>query len=182
MHHSNDTNECICGVNHHHTVKCNSTLNEISILDCYQMTLDEQLEQVVVRPSIAMAFIPLTIFYILVLVVQFNANSPSLHGFVIVTQIISTPDLIKIGMATSNERAKHAVKVIATIYGIWNLDFFRAFSPDICLSISTLQIVLVTLDYVIAFYPLLLILLTYVCMKLYSKDYKIFVWLWRSFR
>ena len=252
MHHANDTSECICGVNHHHTVKCNSTLNEISILDCYQMTFDEQLEQVVVGPSIygcdynhhdkskvyrpvprnksqinevmcgpfnrsgrlcgackdghsplvysyslncrqysksksrynwakfiAMAFIPLTIFYILVLVVQFNANSPSLHGFVLVAQIISTPDLIKICMATSNERVTHAVKVIATIYGIWNLDFFRAFSPDICLNISTLQAL--ALDYVIAFYPLLLILLTYVCMKLYSKDYKIFVWLWRPF-
>ena len=252
MHHVNDTDKCVCGVNHHHTVKCNATLNQVSVLDCYQMSFDNELEQVVVGPSIygcnynhhdksqvyrpvpmnksqineamcgpfnrsgrlcgackdghsplvfsyslncrqcsesasrhnwakfiAMTFIPLTVFYIFVIGIQFNVNSPWLHGFVIAAQMISTSDFVKIGMAISNKRVVLAVKVMATIYGIWNLDFFRAYSSDICLKISTLQAL--ALDYVTAFYPLLLMLLTYVCIKLYSKNYRIFVWLWRPF-
>ena len=253
MHHINDTSKCACGINYHHIVKCNSTLNQVYVLDCYQMTFDEELQQVLVGPSIygcdynhhdkskvyrlvpmnksqinvamcgpfnrsgrlcgackdghspiiysydrncmqcsdfesrynwakfvAFSFIPLTTFYIFVVIVQFNANSPSLHGFILAAQVISMPDLIRVCMGISNERAALAVKVIATIYGVWNLDFFRAFSPNICLNISTLQAL--ALDYVIAFYPLLLMSVTYISIKLHSKGYKIFVWLWRPFR
>ena len=59
---------------------------------------------------------------------------------------------------------------MTSMYGIWNLDFFRmAFTP-LCLhpSISTLQVI--SLDYMIALYPLLLIFITYGLVKVHDQS------------
>ena len=50
-------------------------------------------------------------------------------------------------------------KLLCSLYGIWNLDFFRPFYSDLCLGIGILPTL--ALDYVIAVYPLLLILFSY---------------------
>ena len=118
---------------------------------------------------IAVAFIPLTIFYIFVVLFKFNANSPLLHGFVFFAQIAGAPSNIRAltqgwmyGSAVT-----FASKLLATLYGVWNLDYFRTVYPDICLRITTLQVL--SLDYAIAFYPLFLILVSYVAMRLHSR-------------
>ena len=74
---------------------------------------------------------------------------------------------------------EYSFRVIGCIYGIWNLDFFRTFLPPICLGISPLQTL--ALDYAIAFYPLLLVLMTYLLIRLHSRDVQIIVWLWKPF-
>ena len=57
-----------------------------------------------------------------------------------------------------------------TLYGVWNLDFFHMSFKSLCLhpSISTLQVI--SLDYLIAFYPLLLIFITYLLVKLHDQS------------
>ena len=56
--------------------------------------------------------------------------------------------------------AEIPAKVILSIYGIWNFDFFRTLIPHICVRIDTLEAL--ALDYAIAFYPLILLVITYV--------------------
>ena len=63
------------------------------------------------------------------------------------------------------------IQILATLYGIWNLDFFRTLYPDICMRLTTLQVI--SLDYIIAIYPLLLILITFMLFKLQSCGCKI---------
>ena len=121
----------------------------------------------------AVAFIPLTVFYIFVVSFKFNANSPQLHGFVIYAQFVASPANIRV--ITSGWRY-HSVplslsKLLATSYGIWNLDYLRTVYPDICLRITTLQAL--SLDYIVAYYPLFLIMLTYVAIKLHSRECRI---------
>ena len=65
---------------------------------------------------------------------------------------------------------------LATIYGIWNLDFFRAIHSPICLDVP--QLLTFALDYVGAFYTLLLILLNYLLIKLHSHNVRVIVCLW----
>ncbi len=59
-------------------------------------------------------------------------------------------------------------KGVVLITSIWNLDFFWSIYHPFCLhpSLTTLNVML--LDYFIAFYPLLLILLTYWLVKLHD--------------
>ena len=62
------------------------------------------------------------------------------------------------------------VLIFGTIYGIWNLDFFRYLIPPFCATdqISPLQVV--ALEYTVAFYPLLLTAIAYICVQLHARD------------
>ena len=131
---------------------------------------------------IAVAFLPLTGFYIFVVLFKFNVNSPQLQGFVLFVQMTVNP--VSIRIISSGWKFGKVVtvltKLIATLYGIWNLDYFRTLYPDICLQLSTLQAL--SLDYVIAFYPLVLILTTYIAIKLYSMECRVVLWMWKPIR
>ena len=65
------------------------------------------------------------------------------------------------------------------MHGVWNLDFFRTVLPPTCLDISTLQAL--TLDYAIALYPLVLVMLTYFLIELHDSDCVLIVWIFRPF-
>ena len=73
-----------------------------------------------------------------------------------------------------------AVRVGAMVYGIWNLDFFRSFDLGICVGTDTLQTL--ALDLAVGVYPLLLMLLTYVLIRLYDRNFKPIVVVWRPFQ
>ena len=131
---------------------------------------------------IAVAFIPLTGFYIFVITFKFNVNSPPLQAFIFFAQFVANPANIRI-MSSGWKFGKSVTiltKLLATLYGIWNLDYFRTLYPDMCLRITTLQAL--TLDYVIAFYPLVLIMITYVAIKCHSMEYRIMLWLWKPIK
>ena len=72
--------------------------------------------------------------------------------------------------------------VLSTFYGFWNLDFFRYVIPSFCVSDQLTPLQVVALEYVVAFYPLLLIVTTYICVELHARDCRLIVWLWRPFR
>ena len=134
------------------------------------------------------AYLPLTAFFIVVIFFQFNAMSPSMNAFLIFCQIMSSPAVMGLLMSYVNFSNKSLVdlhidltiseKVLSTIYGFWNLDFFRMVYTPFCLhpSMSILQIL--SLDYAIAVYPLLLVFLTYLIVKLHDK-FKIVQILWK---
>ena len=121
---------------------------------------------------IAVAFLPLTLFYLFVVIFKFNANAPHLNGFIFVSQILSNSANLRVGnlLIAKHEQLQIPVKVVASMYGIWSLDFFREFYPDICLDVSTLTTL--AIDYAVAFYPLLLIGFSYFAIKLHSRDFK----------
>ena len=77
--------------------------------------------------------------------------------------------------------AVNDVRVGLTFYDIWNLEFFNSLIPNSCLyeGLSTLNII--ALQYVSAFYPLLLIGLAYTCIELHGRNGKPIVWLWKPF-
>ncbi len=131
---------------------------------------------------IAVAFIPLTLFYIIVILFKFNVNSPSLNAFVFFGQIIANPANIRILSSgwMFGSLVTFLTKLLATLYGIWNLDYFRTFYPDICLRLTTLQAL--SLDYIIAFYPLVLIMITYIAIKLHSMECKVVIWMWKPIK
>ena len=132
----------------------------------------------------AIAYLPLTVFFVVILMFRINTTSPSLNAFVLISQVASSPIIVRAStshVAHYSVRDLHAVKTALSLYGFWNLDFFRVFSPLFCLhpNMSTLQVL--ALDYGIAVYPLLLIVITYALVELHDHDFKIVVWLWKPF-
>ena len=92
---------------------------------------------------IMIAYLPLTIFSMAVLIFRFNAMSPSVTTFIIMCQILSCPatsSLISVWMRFLIKNANDPnikilviVKVLSALYGMWNLDFFRLAYKPFCL-------------------------------------------------
>ena len=80
----------------------------------------------------------------------------------------------------SNPLYSITAKIFLSLYGVWNLDFFRPFYSNLCLGIGILPTL--ALDYAIAVYPLLLMVLTYLLIVLYDKNCRIVTLMWRPFR
>lgn len=133
---------------------------------------------------IAIAFIPLTGFYFLVVLFSISVTSPQLKGFCYCAQYIASAGNLRVIFQslhnTNYPFILVSAKVISTMYGFWNLDFFRTLLPPFCLEITTLQSL--SLDYIIAGYPLALIAVTYLLIFLYDKDYRLVVRLWTPFQ
>ena len=130
---------------------------------------------------ITLAFAPLTFFLIIVFCFRISATSAQLNGFIFFSQIISAPvsmrELFNVNIL--NGELKTVAQIGATLYGIWNLDFFRTVFPGICLDLSYLQILM--LDYAIAFYPLLLMIILYVLIELHDSNCRPIVYIWKPF-
>ena len=85
---------------------------------------------------IAVAFLPLTIFYIVVITLRISATSSALNGYVFVSQLLANPALIRVlytsnlvnnGYISVTYAGQFLVQLIIAMYSIWNLDFFVAF-------------------------------------------------------
>ena len=246
----NDT--CKCGPRVHDVVRCNETLRQSAVLDCYCMTYGEStgtvvgacfyncvnnnaLKDVVYHPMpnnldnltvamcgylnrsgqlcgecepglsppaysyelhctactdswynwviyVAVAFLPLTVFLVLVLCCRISATSPQLCAFVTFSQGIAIPANVRVIIIGLKHHSSASVvaRILLALYGVWNLDFFRTLMPSVaCLQVDTLQAL--ALDYGIAFYPLALIFVSYILIELHAHNVRIIVWLGRPF-
>ncbi|XP_064396101.1 uncharacterized protein LOC135343080 [Halichondria panicea] len=132
---------------------------------------------------ILVAFGPLTVFYFVLLLFKINAFSLYLHSYVAYSQMITTPFFARAITAYAENVStylKSTIIILADLYGIWNLDFFRGLYPDICLDVSTLTVL--ALDYAVAIYPLLLTVISYILIELYARNFRLVVILWIPFR
>ena len=127
------------------------------------------------------AFLPLTIFYIFILFFKVNVVSSRFQGFLFYSQIISWPTTVRVlFLSTHSKVGNAAVPYLATLYGIWNLDFFRSINFSICLGTDTLQTLV--LDLIVGAYPLLLMVVSYVLIELYDRNFRPLVIVWIPFR
>ena len=112
-------------------------------------------------------------FLLLVLILRPNLTSPKYASFLLITQIIALPVNIK----TVSTRVTHTShsgtypitntlgEVLLGLYQCWNLDFFTNFLPPFCLPQRMNTLPTITLQYVKAVYPLLLIVVVYLVME-----------------
>ena len=134
---------------------------------------------------IAIAYLPLTVFYLFVILFRISATSPRLHGYITTCQLLVTPNLLRmisellIHHLQSSEKLV-ACKIVITFYSIWNLDFFRSVFPPFCIHPNLTTLETYALDYAVALYPLLLIVLTYTLVTLHDH-YIVVVRMWRPF-
>ena len=136
----------------------------------------------------AAAFLPLTLFYIIVIMFRISVTSPTLNAFVMVNQVFAIPPVVRQLYTSSLESdalisthiryTTHFADFIIAVVAIWNLDFFRSFYGPICLypDLNYQQVLL--FEYAIGLYPLFLIVFTYLLIKLHD-NVAIVAWLWK---
>ena len=128
---------------------------------------------------IAVAYIPLTFFFFCVVGFKFSGTSPWMKAFIFLCQSVASPIVARSFLRVARNRMNIFIRLLECVYGIWNLDFFRTIIPPICVSVTPLQAL--ALDYAIAFYPLLLVSVTYILVNMHGRDVRVIVWLWKPF-
>ena len=73
------------------------------------------------------------------------------------------------------------IKIAQTLCGFWNLDFFRHIIPPFCVDSRLNNLHALWLDFISAYYPLLLIFITYVAIELHARNFKPIVVFWKPF-
>ena len=137
---------------------------------------------------IGVAFGPLTIFCLIICVFHISATSPYLHGFVFFCQIVTSSMWMRLvngnafDASTNTKTAIAALKAYLSILGIWNLDFFVTVYKPFCLSPNMTVVQAIALNYIIALYPLLLLITALVLVRLHSRNVRFVVTLWKPFR
>ena len=130
--------------------------------------------------------LPITVLYVLVVIFHIRATSSPLSALVFMSQIIVYTIRLNVPLHTYIDNRVTgfpymALKVLLVLCGIWSLDFFRSVIPPFCVSSSIRTIHVLALEYLVAFYPIFLIIITYVCIKLHDNNFRLIVWIWKPF-
>ena len=129
---------------------------------------------------------PITVMYFLVVIFHIRATSSPLSALVFMSQImvytirLNVPFHMYI-VNTVTGFPYVALQLLLVLCGIWSLDFFRSITPPFCVSSHIKTVHALALEYLVAFYPIFLILITYVCIKLHDNNCRPVVWLWKPF-
>ena len=130
-------------------------------------------------------FVPLTVFYLIVLIFQISITLPPAPCFITSAQfiVIAFDSLHKDRqlIITDKWELRLDMKIILTLYQMFNLDFFRSLMTPYCVSSKLKFIHMALLGYISAFYPIILTILTWICVELHGRNFRPLVWLWRPF-
>ena len=130
---------------------------------------------------IAAAYVPLTMFVIVILVFRVSVVSPKLYGVVSLAQNLVSPLNIHVLLAAAkyDSAVNIIMQVVVTVLNIWNLNFFRTLWTGMCLHIPSL--LAMGLDYLIAVYPMIVTIIAFVVLQLHDRGFKPVLYLWRPF-
>ena len=108
---------------------------------------------------IAVVYVPLTVFVLIIIFFRFSANSGSMVVYVTVSQMMTNKSVVSLYLLVNNYNLP--LKISVALYSLWSLDIFRSLNTNFCLhpNLSKLQILM--LDYLAALYPMVFVILTY---------------------
>ena len=134
---------------------------------------------------LALVLIPITVFYILVIIFKFSATHPPITAYIFYCQFFSqivSPYNMSFIRHIFEAHTNHAFLYLTwTVCDIWNLDILRYIIPAFCLSEGFSKVDALFLESLTAFYPLFLIFLTIVFIEMHASNFRVVVFLWKPF-
>ena len=115
---------------------------------------------------IAVAFLPLTLFYFIVIAFKVSVTSGSMVAYVMICQVVAIPVTTKRVMMSDQS---FGIKLIVAIFSLWNLDILRSVYTPFCIHPKMTAMDVLALDYLVGVYPLVLIVLTYFAVMLHDR-------------
>ncbi len=181
--------ELVCGQMNRHGVLCGKCKQGYSpaaysyLYECVKC--DNKLNSWMIY--LVTQYLPIVLFFLIVTFLNLTIVSPASNVLLFFVQVTSLSNAYIYNSfvnryALGETVGITVVNVYSTINGIWNLDFFRAFVPPICLFENQNAVIVVFLDYLAAFFPFILVIITYLLIVLYNKNVRLLVWLWKPFQ
>ena len=129
-----------------------------------------------------LATFPTTVLFFIIIICQIRITSARLNLFIFVCQVLTCKlNLDPHSFLDISAPIRYIAVTLITIYGIWNLDFARYIIPPFCVSTKLSTVQAISLEYIVAFYPLILFLVLYICIQLHARDCRVLVYLTRPF-
>ena len=130
---------------------------------------------------VVVEFLPATFFYLIILVSNVHITSAPMTCFIMCVQLF-TVEIVSnrsdpLQLIVPVIKHRKIFKVVLGFFGIWNLDYFRYVLPPFCVSSRLNMRHFILLEYLSAFYPFCLILLTWIFIKLYERGIMRLGWL-----
>lgn len=134
-------------------------------------------------------FVPVTIFYLVILIFEINITSAPMTCYILYSQLVPLwwnfafdGEDFNISRQTFilNNQLEIFRKIILSLYDVWNLQFFHFLVPPFCISNSLKPFHLTLLGYISIFYPMFLVVFTWICVSLHDS-FPLIVWLWKPF-
>ena len=122
-------------------------------------------------------FGPLTIFYLIVFLFRINAAAPYISLVILLAQVISTRHIADYVLSQYISKSNIASKFVISIYSVWNLDVLQVYMPPMCLGKHFGNLEVLAFQYLIALYPLILVLVTYALAELHARQWWCVYWL-----
>ena len=131
--------------------------------------------------------LPMTVLFVLVITFRLNLIGGPMLGYIVfcVTHIVTL--LSQQGLYYSiRNMLSPSLQVVFdisnTLSAFWVLQFFQFAVKPFCISEKLEYIHVILFHYLSALYPLLLILMTYLCIHLHAQGFRPIVLLWKPFR
>ena len=119
---------------------------------------------------VVLTYLPITVFFLLIIFLNIKLASSAAAGFVLYAQTISVRHFL---YPEAPDGAGRVVqKILMTIYGIFNLESFTFLMHPFCLNKNFTTLHKFCLEYVIAFFPLVMIVAIYLLYKCKALSYK----------
>ena len=120
------------------------------------------------------SLLPPTLLLIALTIFHFHILRPPWSVYVFAAQTLSTPLSLQSGLNMSLHSTNRIfLKVMATLYGPWNLDFFRALYTPQCISPHITMLQGFVIEGLLGLYPLLLIVVLYTLIKCRDRGCRI---------
>lgn len=96
---------------------------------------------------VVVAYLPLTVFFVLVMAFRISANAETLSGYILMSQIVTTPAQLRyLDSLPTDKSGSLAISIGLSVHAIWNLDFFRGLYRPFCYNESMSTLLIVSLD------------------------------------
>ena len=128
---------------------------------------------------LAVELIPITLFYLIILIFKVRLTSAPMVLYIFYSQLVSYEILFfkdgSMQRLLFDNNGSSLLTCILLFYGIWDLDFFHYILPPFCVSNNLQLIHIQFLRYISIVYPVLLVILIWICVELHDRNFKVFV-------
>ena len=132
----------------------------------------------------AYVIFPATTFCFIIILLRINLLSPPMNAIVILCHVLISYVNInpcRLFYYASVHHSYLLTLIAITIYGLLNMDFLSYVLPSFCISSKLSIFQVITIDYLVALYPLLFTALIYVLIEVHDRGFRPLVVLWSPF-
>ena len=139
-------------------------------------------------------FSALTVFFLIIVILNVRATAECAHLYILYAQVITLPYnilniqrdwaavLSAINRNHNIDSAQYLAWIVDIVYGMWSLNVPFGVVYKLCPDKELGTLAAFAVQYTTAVFPLVLILISYILIKMYQRGYRVVSLLWAPFR